>query len=108
MSAQPTFNEAEALRYPLFQDDFGSRGDKCLSDAIVSCRIECACCECLGAIVTGSRYRKHVGIYDGQLRQFKICEGCCRAMSLVFNGQPDAMVAREVLRAERTKKGGAS
>lgn len=95
-----TFDEREALRYPLFQDDFGAPGDKQLRDEVVTARKAAVCHECLGPITPGSRYRKHVGVYDGQLMAFGFCSGCCAAMVQVFNGNHLAMDARSALRAE--------
>lgn len=94
-----TFDEREALRYPLFQDDFGAPGDKVLSDQIITARKAAECHECLEAIDPGTRYRKHVGVYDGQLMAFKFCAGCCAAMAKVFNGNHLAMEARWAIRA---------
>ena len=94
------FDEREALRYPLFQDDFGAPGDKQLSDQVITARKAATCHECLGPVDVGTRYRKHVGIYDGQLMAFKFCAGCCAAMAKVFNGDHLAMDARSAVRAE--------
>lgn len=93
------FNEAEALRYPLFQDDFGAPGDKVLRDTIITARASHTCCECWSAINPGDRYRKHVGKYDGSVKQYGFCSQCCAAMAKVFNGEPEAMDSRSQVRA---------
>lgn len=107
MTQGTVFDEAGALRYPLFQDDFGEPGDKALSDRIMTCRQTASCCECLGPIETGTRYRKHVGVYGGAMREYKFCAECCAAMAKTFSDGDDrdydAMAERSALRAARAK-----
>lgn len=93
-----TFNEAEALRYPLFQDDFGEPGDKVLSDHIVTARKAYKCMECLGPIQPGSRQRVHTGKYSGKVQSYRFCDRCCAAMAVHFHGQPEAIEARWEIR----------
>lgn len=93
-----TFNEVEALRYPLFQDDFGEPGDKVLSDHIVTARKTHKCLECLSPIQPGSRQRVHTGKYSGRVWSYHICECCCAAMAVHFQGQPEAIEARWKIR----------
>lgn len=95
------FNDKEALRYPLFQDDFGSPDDRVLTDEIRTARKARTCCECLGPIIPGARYRYHAAVYDGALRTYAFCDECCAAMAKVFNGDWLAMDARSAIRLER-------
>lgn len=107
------FNEAEALRYPLFQDDFGEPGDRVMSDKIATAVKRHECCECLGAINPGERQRVHVGKYAGDMRTYRFCQGCCEAMSRVFvDGEDDLddedegenpMEARWAIRTENVR-----
>ena len=94
------FDEKEALRYPLFADDFGDPSDVVLSDKIVTARSGHICVECLSPITVGARHRVHRGIYDGAVRMYRFCPDCCAAMAAVFNGQPDAMEARWAVRQQ--------
>ena len=100
------FDEKQALRYPLFQDDFGEQGDRVLTDEIRTTRKQYICCECLSAVHIGTRCRYHAGIYGGRLMAYRFCSECCQAMSLVFNGDEDAMDSRSEIRAENEKKSG--
>jgi len=93
------FDEAKALRYPLFQDDFGEPGDRVLSDQITTAAKTHQCVECLSPINKGERHRVHAGIYDGGFRRYRYCEGCCEAMSRVFDNDGDPMAARSAIRA---------
>lgn len=100
------FDESATLLYPLFEGDFGAPGDKVLNDQIATCKKPATCVECLGPIYPGTRYRRHVGVYDGQLRTYKYCADCCAAMARRFaspNGWK-AMEARSKLRAKRLKE----
>jgi len=90
--------EAQALRYPLFQDDFGEPGDKVFSDRIVTCAKPAQCNECWEQIQVGSRYRRHVGKYGGRVSTYKFCCDCCIAMGKTFNGDWNAMDERAIVR----------
>ena len=92
------FNEQHAFEWPLFADDFGAPGDRALSDEIRTARKLRTCCECLGPITPGMRYRYHSGVYDGSLRAYAFCDGCCKAMAETFHGNYNAMDARAELR----------
>lgn len=94
-----SFNEAEALRFALFADDFGEPGDRILSDRIVSARTAHTCNECISPVMPGTRYRKHTGIYGGEIHHYSFCAECCAAMAQVFNGGWDAMDERAKVRA---------
>lgn len=93
-----TFDEAEALRYPLFQDDFGEPGDVVLSNRISTARKAHTCLECMGPIQPGSRQRVHTGKYNGDVRSYHYCDRCCAAMAVHFHGQPEAIEARWEIR----------
>ena len=98
------FDEKEALHYPLFADDFGNPSDVVLSDKIVTARNGHICTECLSLIAVGVRHRVHRGIYDGAVRMYRFCPDCCAAMAAVFNGKPDAMGERWVVRQQALTK----
>jgi hypothetical protein len=99
-----TFNEEHALEWPLFEGDFGAPGDRELSDVIRTARKARTCCECLEPITPGMRYRYHSGIYDGQLRTYTFCDGCCKAMAQTFHGNYNAMDARSAVRSVNLAK----
>lgn len=104
------FDEEDALKYPLFQDDFGEPGDRELQDKIVTARKPHKCCECLSEITVGMRYRLHVGIYSSELHRYHFCDACCEAMSRVFDSDDDdcdPMQERERVRA-KNEEGGAA
>lgn len=96
-----TFSESAALDYPLFADDFGAPGDRILTDEIRTCRKPRTCCECLGPVQAGTRYRYHVAVYDGAMRCYSFCTDCCAAMAINFDDDGAAMEVRWALRAER-------
>lgn len=85
-----TFDEAECLKYYPFEGDFGSPGDRILSDRIVTTRKPAQCHMCLNPAEPGSRSRVLKAIYDGELRTYRWCSDCCAAMARVwdFDGDP--------------------
>lgn len=75
------FDEAEALRANPFEGDFGDQGDKVLKDYIATARKARPCQDCADQIAPGTRVRLLSGRFDGQLRNYAWCAGCCAAMA---------------------------
>ena len=68
------------LDFDPFEGDFGSPGDRTLSDAMVKARKGHTCWHCKGPIQPGDIYRKRCDIVDGQMEHAKWCALCCEAM----------------------------
>lgn len=77
--------EFTALDFDPFEGDFGSPGDRALSDKIVTARKEHKCFHCAGPILPTTKYRAKAEIVDGSLHTFKWCEPCCGAMVIELN-----------------------
>jgi hypothetical protein len=75
----------DALDFDLFQGDFGTPGDSCLSDKIVKCRKVHTCHICAGAIEPGETARSSKWKFDGELFSYYCCDSCVRAMVCSVN-----------------------
>jgi len=94
-----TFDEAACLRINPFEGDFGTPGDKILSDRIVSGRSDKPCGECLTPTEKGERVRTMTAVFDGELRSYRWCSACCAAFVAFGNGDYAPMDARAAVRA---------
>ena len=70
----------EALDFDLFEGDFGTPGDKELSNKIVTSRGEYKCHICAGPILKGEIHRSATWKFDGELMSYRCCNACCVAM----------------------------
>lgn len=100
MSALTAEQQAGCLAYHLFQDDFGEPGDRVLQDRIGVARKVGPCVECGGAINPGEQQRRHVGVYGGEMRTYRVCCACCIAMAASWTDDNEALEARWALRAK--------
>ncbi|XOQ10952.1 MAG: CENP-V/GFA domain-containing protein [Serratia liquefaciens] len=78
-------NLEDALDFDLFQGDFGTPGDSCLSDKIVKCRKVHACHICAGNIEPGEIARSSTWKFDGELHSYYCCDPCVKAMVISVN-----------------------
>ena len=60
--------------------DYGECGDvpSFSAETWHTARTHHTCCECSETIVTGRRYERAVGVYDGRWETYKTCEPCVR------------------------------
>ena len=76
-----------ALEFDPFQGDFGSQGDRTLSDRMVKARRAHLCCHCAGPIAVGETHRSRSDIVDGGLMSWRWCAACCVAMVAELLGE---------------------
>lgn len=84
-----------------FDGDFGSPGDIVLSDRICIARKPATCNDCVGPILPGEHQRRHDAKYDGEMRWYRWCFYCCRAMAASWTDDGKALNERWDLRKER-------
>lgn len=84
-----------------FDGDFGSPGDIIFSDRICIARTHCVCRDCLGAIEPKSQQRRLQAKFDDQMRTYRWCFDCCKAMALSWDDDGQALQARWDLRRQR-------
>jgi hypothetical protein len=77
----------DALAYDPFQGDFGSQGDRVLTDRIVKASKPHECSHCNGPIQRGEHHRSRTDIADGDLMSWRWCAACCAAMVAEMDGQ---------------------
>ena len=73
--------ESDVLKYDPFSGDFGSPGDKTLSNKMVNCRKETKCHICGFATQRGTRIRVLTEKIDGGIHSYRFCHECCHAMA---------------------------
>lgn len=88
----------DCLKYHLFQDDFGAPGDRVFRDAIGVARKPGWCIECCAPISPGEQQRRHVGLYDGQMRTYRVCFACCAAMAASWKDGAESLQQRWSMR----------
>lgn len=86
--------ERLALQYVPFGDDFGSPGDRTLRDHFVSVRKRHECHMCGGSIIRRERSRVLIGIFDGELCDYRWCWKCCKAMAVSWTDAGRQLEAR--------------
>ena len=74
-------DEPDCLSFDPFSDDFGSPGDRVLSDKIVTARKSRECFMCAGTIEIGTRIRVRSEICDEDFHTSAFCMECCIAMA---------------------------
>lgn len=100
-----TQKEAEdCLDYNPFDGDFGSPGDVVFSDRICIARRSSTCNDCLSPILPREHQRRHDAKYDGQMRTYRWCALCCRAMASWWDDDGDALSKRWALRSQHENK----
>jgi hypothetical protein len=77
MADSPQFSP---LDFNPFEGDFGSPGDRTLSDRMMKARKPHACTHCAGPIAVGESYRRRCDIEDDEMMLAKWCALCCAAM----------------------------
>jgi hypothetical protein len=78
------------LMFDPFDGDFGSQGDKVLSDKMVTGRKPHTCTHCDGPISIGERHRSRSERIDGNLMAHRWCAACCDLMARSVEGDCDA------------------
>lgn len=78
------------LTFDPFDGDFGSQGDKVLSDKMVVGRKAHTCAHCDGPIAVGERHRSRSERVDGDLMAHRWCAACCDLMARISDGDYDA------------------
>lgn len=95
------FDEQACLRIDPFEGDFGSSGDKVLTNKIVTARSEKPCVECLEPIRKGERVRTLTAVFDGDLCSYRWCSACCAAFVAFSHGDYAPMDERAFIRKLR-------
>jgi len=98
MKHKPPFSAEKCLHVDPFEGDFGSPGDRTLSDKIT---IACAggeCHECAQNIKPGEWIRRRTDITDGSIATYRWCALCCAAMAKSWRDHGRAWEARAALR----------
>ncbi|WP_445392563.1 hypothetical protein ACUDTH_02890 [Stenotrophomonas pavanii] len=80
-------DESLTLMFDPFDGDFGSPGDKVLSDKMVTGRKEHNCSHCSGHIAVGERHRSRVEVVDGSMMSHRWCRNCCSLMARIVGGR---------------------
>lgn len=83
-------NDELILAFDPFDGDFGSQGDKVLSDKIVVALKTYVCAHCDGPVGTSERHRSRSERVDGGLMSWRWCAACCDLMARVSAGDFDA------------------
>lgn len=99
----PAFDEGDCLALDPFEGDFGTPGDRVLSDRIVKAAKPHLgiCHDCAGDIQRGERHRSRVDIADGEFFTFRWCGECCVAMAKSWEDDGRAMEERVKLGRQR-------
>lgn len=84
-----------------FDGDFGAPGDVTFADRICIARTPAVCRDCAGPIHPREQQRRLEAKFDGQLRVYRWCAECCRAMALSWEDDFAALEARWALRRQR-------
>jgi len=84
-----------------FDGDFGCQGDITFSDRISVARTPAVCRDCAGLIQPREQQRRQEAKFDGQLRVYRWCVQCCRAMALSWDDDFAALEVRWALRRQR-------
>lgn len=84
-----------------FDGDFGAPSDITFSDRICIARKPAVCRDCAGPILPREQQRRLEAKFDGQLRVYRWCVQCCRAMALSWDDDFAALEARWALRRQR-------
>lgn len=93
------------LMFDPFEGDFGSPGDKVLSDKMVVARKAHVCTHCSGPVATGERHRSRVEVVDGDMMAHRWCAACCDLMARIVGGRdPDDAEERYEARIGRHAK----
>ena len=70
-----------ALQFNPHDGDFGTAGDRVMSDKVVlAAKDHPECSWCKGPIIKGSANRVIREVYDGEITQSRFCQGCVEAM----------------------------
>lgn len=93
--------EQDCLDLNPFDGDFGAPGDITFSDRICVARKPAVCNDCSGQIQPKEQQRRLEAKFDGQLRVYRWCNHCCRAMALSWVDDGAALQTRWDLRKER-------
>jgi hypothetical protein len=93
-----------ALDFDPFQGDFGTPGDRTLSDRMVKARKQHECCHCRGPILKGEQHRGRTDIADGELMSWRWCAACCAAMLAEMDGEDESYPFEARAHVEPTKK----
>ena len=86
------------LSVDMFEGDFGSPGDKILSDKIVKARKVRPCFLCGNDIDNGSKIRTLSAVFDGKLMSYAWCNLCCMAMAMCYTDSGKELERRASLR----------
>ena len=79
-------NEKIVLDYYLFEGDYGSQGDRCIENKMVTTnkKHEKACHICEGDIEIGEQSRVEKNVFDGEFMSYRVCQKCCEAISFDY------------------------
>ena len=90
------YDEAACLDYYPFSGEFGTPGDKILSDRIVTARkpLSSPCAYCGGNIEPETRTRKMAAVFDGSFHAYRWCSDCCAAMAKSWQDGGAALTRR--------------
>lgn len=74
-----------------------SEGVKVIRDKMVTTQSSRDCCICFQKNVAGERGRVQTVVMDGRLRNYTMCNLCCRAMAESWSDDGDAIEERTSL-----------
>ena len=98
MKQKPPFSANKCLHTDPFAGDFGSPGDKTLSDKVTRARVGGMCHECTQDIKPGEWIRRRTDITEGSIATYRWCALCCAAMAKSWSDDGRAWEARTSLR----------
>jgi hypothetical protein len=98
MKQKIPFNAEKCLHTDPFEGDFGSPGDRTLSDKIAIARTGGECHECAQDIKPGELIRRRTDITEGSIATYRWCALCCAAMANSWSDHGVSWEARAALR----------
>jgi wobble nucleotide-excising tRNase len=96
-----TFEEKDCLDCNPFEGDFGSQGDRILTDKMVTARKGGECSLCAQEIKAKERIRTMSAVFDGEFTSYRWCNDCCAAMAKSWTDDGEAWEERYRLRASK-------
>jgi hypothetical protein len=75
------FDRQACLSFDPLEGDFGEPGDREIKNYLTVSRKGGPCDWCAATIISGAPIRRRVMHLDGEMRTFRYCIDCCRAMA---------------------------